>query len=166
MVGLLGRTGLACSVAAVSFACAFGVGAPAASAWEYVTGPPKVEAEAWQPLPLPSGKPRIEGRALTLSVMTGYCGGEPPRRIDHVKVVERPTTGERPFKSAVISVFVLQPAPREVVGPVNPGEPIPACSGLGQRLVRRIKLERPVDGLFLYDGSFSPPRRAWPLVGT
>lgn len=163
----IGRTRLACCVAAASLACTLGFGAPAALAWEYVTGPPQVSPQPWQPMALPRGKAPIEGRhAFTLSVSSGYCSGEPPTRIDHVKVVERPKTAARPFKSAVITAFVLRPAPTEVVGSINPGEPSPGCADIGERLTRRIKLKRPVESLFLYDGSYCPPRRAWPEPST
>jgi hypothetical protein len=36
------------------------------------------------------------------------------------------------------------------------------CSGLGWGRTPRIKLKRPPKSLFLYDGSYSPPRRVWP----
>jgi hypothetical protein len=58
--------------------------------------------------------------------------------------------------------YVRFPAPLEVEGTVNPDEPRPACGGIGMSIFRRIKFKRPVDGLLLYDGSFSPPRRLWP----
>ncbi len=88
--------------------------------------------------------------------------GEPPPRFDHVEVAERPKAVRKPFKSAVITAYVRFPAPLEVEGTVNPDEPRPACGGIGMSIFRRIKLKRPVDGLLLYDGSFSPPRRLWP----
>jgi hypothetical protein len=131
--------------------------------WEYRQGPPKVEASAWTVSLLPDRKPAIEGeRTLTLYTAGGYCIGEPPPQIDHVKVIERPKTEERPYKSAVITVFLLHPAPSEVVGEVQPGEPVPACAGLGWNGTKRIKLKRPVRDLRLYDGSADPPRLRWP----
>jgi hypothetical protein len=143
-----------------------GVVAGAASAWEYVAGPPKVSVQPWTAATFrDDDSPLIARRAFTISVTSGYCSGEPPTQIDHVRVIERPKTAARPFRSAVVTSFVLQPAPIEVVGTVNPDEPSPGCAGLGQLLQSRVKFKRPLEHLILYDGSYSPPRRAWPPVG-
>jgi hypothetical protein len=140
--------------------------ATVASAWEYVAGPPKVGARPWTATAFRGDNaPLISRHALTISVTSGYCAGEPPTQIDHVRMIERPKTAARPFRSAVVTPFVLQPAPIEVVGTVNPDEPLPGCAGLGQLLQSRIKFKRPLEHLILYDGSYSPPRRAWPPVG-
>jgi hypothetical protein len=128
-------------------------------AWKFVAGPPKVEVARWGVGVLGRGEPLVKGKVLTIGVSTGYCLGEPEPVIDHIRVVERPKTPERPFKSAVITAFMRFPAPTEVVGTVNKGEPVPACAGLGYTLRHRIKLKRPVRDLFVFDGSHSPPRR-------
>jgi hypothetical protein len=41
---------------------------------------------------------------------------------------------------------------------------MPACAGIGQQLVEHVKLKRPVADLILFDGSYCPPRRAWPVA--
>jgi hypothetical protein len=125
------------------------------TAWKFVAGPPKVEIASWSIGPLRKSDPQVKGKTLTISVSSGFCDGEPPPVIDHISVVERPKTAERPFKSAVITAFVRFPAPTEVVGTVNKGEPVPGCAGLGYNLRRRIKLKRPVARLFIYDGNHS-----------
>jgi hypothetical protein len=128
--------------------------------WEFVKGPPEVESAPWHSLLDISHNPRTH--VLGLSISTGYCGGEPPPKLDHVKVVERPETAENPSKSAVITAYVRFPAPMEVEGEVKPGEPQPGCAGIGVGIFKRIRLKRQVGGLLLYDGSFSPPRRVRP----
>lgn len=140
--------------------CAIGALAPIASGWEFVKGPPKVEPAPWHALLESSRNPRT--RVLGLSISTGYCAGEPPPRVDHVKVIERPATARNPSKSTVITAYVRFPAPMEVEGEVKPDEPLPGCAGIGVGIFKRIKLKRPVEGLLLYDGSFSPPRRVRP----
>lgn len=127
--------------------------------WKFVSGPPKVEAARWFVDSLDKSESPVEGKVLAVAVLTGFCLGEPKPVIDHIRVVERPKTPERPFRSAVITVFVRFPAPTEVVGAVNSGEPHPGCAGLGYSLRRRIKLKRPVRELFVFDGAHTPPRR-------
>jgi hypothetical protein len=128
-------------------------------AWKFVAGPPKVEVASWGVGLLGEPEPPVKGKTLAIGVSSGYCLGEPKPVIDHISVVERPKTAERPFKSAVITAFVRFPAPTEVVGTVNKGEPVPVCAGLGYGFRRRVKLERPVRDLFVFDGSHSPPRQ-------
>jgi len=140
--------------------CALGALAPVASGWEFVKGPPKVESAPWHPLLSGSHNPRTH--VLGLSISTGYCAGEPPPELDHVQVVERPKSAKSPSKSAVITAYVRFPAPMEVEGEVKPGEPQPVCGGIGVGIFKLIKLKRPVAGLSLFDGSFSPPRRVRP----
>ncbi len=154
MGGHARQIGVVCCLLAT--ACALGALAPVALGWEFVKGPPKVESAPWHPLQAPS-EPRTH--ALGLSISSGYCVGEPPPRFDHVKVIERPKTAKNPSGSAVITAYVRFPAPTEVEGEVKPGKPQPACAGIGVGIFKRINLKRPVEGLVLYDGSFSPPRR-------
>lgn len=144
----------------------FGSGGPTASAlqkvetaWEWVVGPPKIEAaERWYAQPC-CGKAEKPGtRTLEVSVLTGYCVGEPPPELDHISVIERPVTARRPFRSAVVTVFLRFPQPREVVGTVNRDEPIAACAGLGYGFSGRVKLKRPVEKLFIFDGRHRPYR--------
>ena len=141
-------------------AYAFGALAPVASGWEFVTGPPKVETAPWHPLI--NASPNAQTHVLGLSISTGYCVGESPPRVDHVRVVEQPKTASSPSKSAVITAYVRFPAPMEVEGEVKPGESQPGCAGEGVGIYKRIRLKRPVEGLLLYDGSFSPPHRVRP----
>jgi hypothetical protein len=144
----------------------FGPGVPAASAlqkvelaWEWVVGPPRVEAATrWSAQPC-CGKTEKPGtRTLEVSVLTGYCVGEPPPELDHISVIERPVTARRPFRSAAVRVFLRIPEPREVVGMVNRDEPIAACLGLGYGFSGRVKLKRPVEKLFIFDGRRRPYR--------
>lgn len=136
---------------------------------ETVTVPAEVKAVPWamRSVPYP-GLGRQGPRTFNLTVGAGGCG--PKIRFDHVTVVERPRTAMRPFKSAVISVFVLIP---EHTKPVRePAPPAPSYAGAsevvveeclrGGSLTRRIKLKRPLEGLRLYDGIYSPPRRVLP----
>lgn len=157
MGGPVKRIGVACCLLAA--VCALGALAPAAFGWEYVSGPPKVESASWHSL-VAARNPRTH--ALGLSISTGYCVGEPPPEFDHVKVIERPKTAKHPKKSAVITAYVRFPAPTEVEGEVKPGEPRPACAGIGLAIFERVGLKRPAEGMLLYDGSFSPPRRVRP----
>lgn len=150
---------LTCVVCCLLVAACAGALAPAAFGWEFVKGPPKVESAPWHPL-LEAGNSRTH--VLGLSISSGFCVGEPPPRFAHVKVIERPKTARYPSKSAVVTAYVRFPAPTEVVGEVGPGEPRPACGGIGVTIFKRIKLKRAVEGLALYDGSFSPPRRVRP----
>lgn len=152
--------GMARRIVLLIAVCAFGAFAPVAFGWEFVKGPPKVETAPWHPLLDASHNPQTH--VLGLSISTGYCAGEPPPKVDHVRVVERPKTARNPSKSAVITAYVRFPAPMEVEGEVKPGEPQPGCAGIGVGIFKRIRLKRPVEGMLLYDGSFSPPRRVQP----
>lgn len=154
------QNGLARRVVLVMAVCAFGAFAPVAFGWEFVKAPPKVETAPWHSLVNTPRDPQTH--VLGLSISTGYCAGEPPPKVDHVRVVERPKTARNPSKSAVITAYVRFPTPMEVKGEVKPGEPQPACAGIGVGIFKRITLKRPVEGLLLYDGSFSPPRRVRP----
>jgi hypothetical protein len=127
-------------------------------AWKFVSGAPRIEIASWGVGPLSKSEPPAKGKTLTIEVSSGYCLGEPKPVIDHINVIERPKTAERPFKSAVITAFVRFPAPTEVVGTVNKGEPAPACAGLGYGLRSRVKLKRLASDLFIFDGSRSSPR--------
>jgi hypothetical protein len=132
--------------------------------WTLTHGPPKVETVHWYAGRCCPRDARAVGRTLELGVLSGRCLGEPSPRIDHIEVIERPPTAQRPFGSAVITAFVRFPAPLEVLGPVNPGEPQPGCAGVGIGLTGRVNLKRPLSKLFLLDGSSSPPRlvrRPW-----
>lgn len=126
--------------------------------WRYVEGPPWLGSMPWYTWR--RGDPlRRMHNSLVLHISTGYCVGEPPPVIARVRVVERPKTVERPFKSAVVTAFVRFPAPTEVVGTVTEGGPQPGCAGLGLTLRRRVRFKRPVARLFVFDGSRVPLRR-------
>jgi len=105
-------------------------------------------------------------RAFTFSVPSGYCVGDPKPRIDHIRVVERPKTAERPFKSTVITAFLLYPAHLRIIPPSPPPPHVVynACSGIGLSFTRRIKLKRPAADLLFYDGSYQHPHRVWPPI--
>lgn len=157
--------------AAICIACSFAaVDAPTASALEYEEVPAEV-----RPAPIMAGR-LIRGdsptttpgrRTFTFSVQSGFCVGGPKPRIDHIRVTERPKTADRPFKSAVITAFLLYPAHLRVVPPSPPPPNVVynVCAGIGLSLTKRIKLKRPTADLFFYDGSYSRPHRVWPPVG-
>ncbi|HEX5527801.1 MAG TPA: hypothetical protein VFX44_11485 [Solirubrobacterales bacterium] len=134
--------------------CACAVLAPSAWGWEYVTGPPKTETVHWQLASFAAKPPPPPGkRSVWIEVSTGYCVGEEPPSIHRVKIVERPR------HRSIITAFLRFPAPVEVSGNVEAGEPVPACAGVGLSLFRLVKLRRPKQDLTLFDGSFSPPRK-------
>jgi hypothetical protein len=122
------------------------------------TASARVEAVSWQAaeLVIPAEQ-AVVGRIFTVVVDGSYCAGGPRPRIHHVTVVERARTPARPFKSAVITVFMEWPEP-EAVAPA----PNLFCAGLGNSISKRVTLKRRAEDLFLYDGSYSPPRRVWP----
>jgi hypothetical protein len=129
---------------------------PSASAGEFVVGPPRVVASAWEfPLRTELGPNQ---RSVEIVIAGGYCVGEPAPVFDHVKVVERPNSERPPRRSAVITAYIRYPAPREYRGPVEAGEMV-ICSDLGSSVTTRIRLKRPVSRLALFDGEDSPPRR-------
>lgn len=150
----------------VKAANGFGPGVRAVSAlqkvelaWEWVDGAPKVEvASRWSGEPCCVKGAQSASKTLGVRVSTGYCVGEPAPTLDHIRVIERPVTAARPFKSALVAVFIRRPQPTEVVGTVNPGEPQPGCAGLGYGFSARVKLKRPVERLFILDGGRRPYR--------
>jgi hypothetical protein len=154
----------------VAVAGVLAICASAASALETIIVPARVEAVAWAPSTGPLGDNPAAGRTFTLAIEAGYCAGGPKPRIHHVAVVERPRTAERPFRSAVITVFKEWPEHGQIV-PVAPSgaeyapTAAPLCAGLGGTLLRRVSLKRPARSLILFDGSRSPPRRVWPKPG-
>lgn len=139
---------------------------PAASALEYEEVPVKVE-----PVPIVAGgliggdSPMAtpDRRTFTFSVSSGFCVGNPKPRIDRVRVVERPKTADRPFKSSVITAFLLYPAYLRAIPPSPPPSNVVynACAGVGLPLTKRIKLKRPAADLFFFDGSYPRPHRVW-----
>ena len=156
---------------ALCIACSFtATDAPSVSAMEYEEVPAEVK-----PAPIVAGQ--LSGgnlptttpgrRTFTFSVPSGFCVGSPKPRIDHIRVVERPMTADRPFKSAVITAFLLYPAYLRVVPPSPPPPNVVynVCAGIGLNLTKRIKLKRPTADLLFYDGSYSRPHRVWPPVG-
>jgi len=134
---------------------------PASSASELVLEPAVVKPAAWVPNP-PKERAVKSQHTFRLDVPSGYCAGGSPPLLDDINVVDRRRTAERPFKSAVVTVFLLYPAHYEYVGPRAPGELKHGCAGLAYDLFARIKFKRPVGDLTLYDGSYSPPHRVWP----
>lgn len=162
--------GIFCATA-MCVVCSLGaVDVPVASALEYEEVPPEVKSA-----PIVAGR-SIRGdfpttspghRTFTFSVPSGFCVGSPKPRFDHVRVVERPKTADRPFKSTVVTAFLLYPAHLRIIPPSPPPPNVVynACAGIGLILTKRIKLKRPAANLFFYDGSYSPPRRAWPPPG-
>jgi hypothetical protein len=87
--------------------------------------------------------------ALTLSIRTGYCLGEPKPVFDHVKRIERPA-GTDGLKRSIITAFVRYPGPRVT----------DICNDLAYTVEQKISLKRPTKGIIVFDGTFSPPRRA------
>jgi len=141
-----------------------GLTASPASALEYETVPAKVQPVHWSTEPVRQGHLRFEGRAVNTFIPSGYCLGWPKPQIDHVELVERPETTARPYKSAVITIFMVYPEYQQVIPPPETPDNVVynACAGLGLILHKRIKLRRPPGDLRLFDGSSTPPRRVWP----
>ena len=149
------------SVAVGITALALLMAAPAL-AWEYVVGPPRESVVPW----LLQKTPGSDGpRTMTVTLSTGTCSGEQPPVAGPVTIEELPISAEHPRPTAIITTHQIEPAPVEVVGEVKPGEPGPACAGLGYSIPKRIKLKRPVKGMVFLDGFYTPPRRVKPLPG-
>ena len=145
---------------------------PAVSGAETIPATTRVEAMPWQPAAPYSqegGSPvgPAAGRSFNVAVETGgYCAGEREPRIHHVAVVERPRIAGRPFKSAVLTIYVewpdRPPVPRARGGRDHEPTARLLCAGLGWGASAWVALQRPARDLILYDGSTTPPRRAWP----
>jgi hypothetical protein len=150
---------------ATLFVLVLAVGASTAAAIEWVTVPPEVKPEPWTPwVDSPRHFSPADGHSFRLETDGGFCAGEEPPKIDHVRVVERPKTRARPFRSAVITVFKYIPEHEKPVQTEEVREGrhvIAACAGIGGELRDIVRLKRPLDHLFLYDGSYSPPRQVW-----
>ena len=132
--------------------------AASASAWELVTGPPRESVVPW--VFHSHDRPGTEGqRTVKVWLNTGTCSGEVPPVAGPAPVQELPLSAANPHPTAIITTHQIEPAPREAVGEVKPGEPPLACADLGYSMPKRIKLKRPVKGMVFLDGSFSPPRR-------
>lgn len=126
--------------------------------WRWVVGPPRVEKATWMIKDKPRTPTVRKGTLLRFSVMSGYCDGEPPPVLDHVSVVERPRTKERPYRSALVAAWVRFPAPHEVEGEVLEGGPQPACAGLGYSLSAEVRLRREISKLFIFDAGGPKPQ--------
>ena len=126
-----------------------------AFAWEYVVGPPRESVIRWS-------FPEAQGdgeRTVTIGITTGTCAGEKPPELRPVRVVELPISAEHPRPTAIITAHLTVPAPVEVSGEVKPGEPAPACAGIGLGIDKRIKLKRRVRDMIFLDGYYDPPRQ-------
>jgi hypothetical protein len=122
-----------------------------------VEAPIRVEAVPWARLP---ASVTVEGaRTVRLGIDAGYCAGWQQPEFDHAEVVERPKTADRPFRSAVITLFERRAEYPAYVPPESPGRNIILCAGIGGALLPRVRLKRRLSRLFLYDGYYSPPRR-------
>jgi hypothetical protein len=134
---------------------------PAAAAGaEYEVVPEEIVATPWVVAPAQRGELPLKGRTISIWVVSGYCIGEPKPRFDRIKVVERPKTESRPFKSAVITIILRRPAYERPMQPPNTDNVIyNACAGLGLIIRKRIKLKRPAADLRFFDGRSAPPRR-------
>ena len=137
-------------------AAALLVSGASAWAWEYVVGPPRDSVVPW--VFHSQDKPGADGpRTLTVWLNTGTCAGEKPPVAGPATVNELPVSAANPRPTAIITTHQIEPAPIEVKGEVKPGEVAGACAGLGYSMPKRIKLKRPVAGMILLDGSYSPP---------
>lgn len=155
-----GRAKALSLIAAASLALPAAIAPARAAAAGNEVVPEEVTATAWIVAPLPEGDSPLRGRTISVWIVSGFCLGEPKPRFDRMKVVERPKTKARPFKSAVITIFLRRPAYERPVQPPNTDNVIyNACAGLGLIIRKRIKLKRPAADLRFFDGSFSPPRR-------
>lgn len=121
--------------------------APSSLATSYENGASEVISSA--SFSLEPMSPRSTSHVLTLSINTGYCLGEPKPVFDHVKRIERPA-GKDHVKRSIITAFVRYPGPR--VSEI--------CNDLAYTVKHQISLKRPRKGIAVFDGNFSPPRRA------
>ncbi len=136
--------------------------AASAGAREIVVGPPKEVVVSWSL----GGKSELEGlHTVTITLLGGFCGGEPEPLPGKVSIVELPVTPANPRPTALITAHQLDPAPRDLVGEPPPGEPPLLCAGLGWSAKKRIKLKRPLRGMRLLDPSWDPPKRRSPPGG-
>ena len=152
-----------CFCWAFAAACVLGAVSATAAELEVIRVPARVESVPWtRSRALSSAWRNPAGpRTFALNVDNGHCIGLTPE-LDHIEVIEQPRMEGRPFKAAIITVFKRWPEHDEYVRPpAQSGKPtvITICAGIGGTIERRLKLKRPVDSLFLYDGSYSPPRQ-------
>jgi hypothetical protein len=117
-----------------------------------------------QPISVPVARNRASGIAVghwfTFYYDDSPCSGR-SKTVADVRLVERPKTKARPFKSAVIYVTVnYGPRIREIgADGVEYGN---ACPAIGYNAPEKVKTKRPAKKLIFYDGSVEPPRRIWP----
>lgn len=90
--------------------------------------------------------------------------GERSKELAGVRVIERPKTKARPFKSAVIYATANYGPLKREVGP-NGVEYATVCTADFRWTSGKVKTKRPARKLIFYDGSVEPPRRIWPPVG-
>jgi hypothetical protein len=126
--------------------------------YNFETIPAEVAPVHWSPFTKP-GYLRKGLRSIRIGFEMDFCSPEAITSVDHIKVVERPKTKDRPFKSAVITVYKFTPEYKQVVN--EGGVYVPTCQNGARGFYRYIRLKRPVQELFIYDGSYSPPRRKW-----
>jgi hypothetical protein len=126
-----------------------------ASEPETVPEPAVIPASVWSvPLyPSPSATPAV-GHTFTFWRYDDIC--DPGERVIDIQLRERPLTAARPFKSAVIKVTVEEP---------ERSAPSQCPPGLARAPVH-VRTKRPATSLIFYDGSYEPPRRFWPPIGT
>lgn len=84
------------------------------------------------------------GRKVRISSEVGYCIGSEKPRIKAVHVVEK---AQRVLLTAMLTVVK-----------VGRG----GCAGVSLGVQKVVRLERPLGGRALYDGSLSPPAKRWP----
>jgi len=90
---------------------------------------------------------KLGAKTVEISLSWTDCGRRPaPTR--RAKVVERPGR-------AIITALVHTPAS-------SPGTP---CKRVRKKGKIRVRLDRPISSLKLYDGSFTPPKLRWPESG-
>ncbi|HEY5977067.1 MAG TPA: hypothetical protein VIT85_04355 [Solirubrobacterales bacterium] len=164
--------GFLLALAALSGAL-LGRGVEPASALEDRVGPVTVIEEPAYVAPLSIGVfgPRPRGDRPN-GVTAGHwfkfsfannCGSE--KRLNSVRLEERPKTKARPFKSAVIYATAEIPAKKRSYG-ADGIEYGVACTMEFRWTSEKVRTKRPARKLIFFDGSSEPPRRIWPPVGT
>ena len=111
----------------------------------------------------PRKGPALGGHRVGLFVDGGHCVGGPKPRFDRATVVELPETSRRRYKAAVITAYRSWPAATLTLK--GSGYVTGCFPARNATIFHRVRTKRPVEGLRLFDGSFSPPRQVWPLAG-
>lgn len=132
----------------------------AVESWSIVQDPDYTALNPIEPAFL--RRPITVGHWFKYAYTNDDCGRE--KKITNVRLVERPATNARPFKSAVIYVTArFEGKSHEVRNGVSYELP---CTAAYVATPKKIRTKRPASSLIFFDGSSKPPHRIWPPVET